>query len=159
MYLERKKLTSLKSYLPNGLVHVGRGVVILSGFLCTCQSVFCSAVYIFILYDWRLLCEGAIASCDMYVLSHDRNIFLNRKAIPLKYARHRCIFRTCGGMTQAGCQVPTKGTLPLLSLSGKGRKKIYIKAWEGQGGITHHLLPQEKQTLLGENNLLQIKSE
>jgi len=68
----------------------------------------------------------------------------------------------CGGLTLAGCQVPTKADLSLPFLSWTGKRKYHEKLMgrEKDREITQQLLSRAKQMTWGNQfNLLRIKSE
>ena len=63
----------------------------------------------------------------------------------------------CGGLTLAGCQVPTKATLSLPSSAGQGRENIMKGSWVDRE-VTHQLPSRAKQTRLGEISLIYYQS-
>ena len=68
---------------------------------------------------------------------------------------------SCGGLTLAGRQVPTKAALSLPLLNWTGERK-YNERLMGRGKdreITHQLLSQAKQTRLGEKLVYFITSQ
>lgn len=65
----------------------------------------------------------------------------------------------CRGLTLAGCQVPTKASLPLPSSAGQERENTTKGSWVRiRTGRDHPLLSQAKQTQLGEINWISYQS-
>lgn len=149
MYLERKKLTSLKSYLPSGLVHVGRGVVILSGFLSECFLLCTMHIYTVGLKTRvrRSYCQLGYGICALswqeYLFKWESNSFKICEA--QSYLSHLWWIDLCWmpGAHQAPVLLPFTG--------GQGREDI-MKGWciTIRTETTHQLQSLTKWAKLGE---------